>query len=451
MSLTGKEKNILLIDPDAGTAQVVQAALAAELGEGEARVHPVADADGGLEKVRSERWDVVFCAIELSGTDGFEVCRRVRKLQPRAAMILTSGYQAGADAAARARRAGADAYLAKPLKPGEVGYALRSVFKVSELSHALYEKNRQLETSLGQLNNFHKNLAGLNSELRDDKQRLADNLKDMQELNRQLEDKNAQISSMIEELSGRFDSTETLLASIIELHQASHRGHSERVAELSVAIAEKMELRNYQVRNIRTAARLHELGIIALPTEERRQEAMDERKNRKYNTHPLVGEMLLKGFPGFELVADILRHLHENVDGSGTPDGLYGEQIPVGSRIISAVSYFDHSRVAQPGQSVATLLARMLDQGGKLFDEQVLAVLRHCVETQQRPSGGKAEMECSVFALTEGMELVSDLYSESGINILRSGTVLDSEIVSKVLKFHAMDPIKGPIKICHPS
>ena len=88
----------------------------------------------------------------------------------------------------------------------------------------------------------------------------------------------------------------------------------------------------------------------------------------------------------------------------------------------------------------------MLDQGGKLFDEQVLAVLRHCVETQQRPSGGKAEMECSVFALTEGMELVSDLYSESGINILRSGTVLDSEIVSKVLKFHAMDPIKGPIR-----
>jgi response regulator RpfG family c-di-GMP phosphodiesterase len=450
LSLTGKEKKILVIDPESGVAEGIRAALAAELGEGEARVLATAQAEAGLQKVRAERWDVVFSVIALGGPDGFEVCRRIRKLQPRASVILLSTYQAGRDDALQAWAAGAEAYLAKPLKPGEIRYVLRTVFKVADLNHALYEKNRQLETSLGQLKNFHKNLASLNNELRSDKKRLAANLKDMEELNRQLEDKNAQISSMIEELSGRFDSTEALLASIIELHQSGHRGHSERVARLSVAIAEKMKLRNYQIRNIRTAARLHELGIVALPTEALRQEALDERKNRKYNTHPMVGEMLLKGFPGFELVADILRHLHENVDGSGTPDGLYGEQIPVGSRIISAASYLDHSRVAQPSESVAVLIARMLSQSGKLFDEQVLAWLRECVEAEA-PGKKKEALECSVFALSEGMELASDLYSESGINILRKGTVLDTEIVNKVLKFHTVDPIKGPIKVCHPS
>jgi len=450
LSLTGKVKKILMIDADGGGAETVRAALAAELGEGEAEVKTASAADAGLELVRGERFDVVLSAIQLAGLDGFELCRRVRKLQPRASVMLTSPYQPGRDDALLARKAGADAYLAKPLKAGEVRYALRAVFKVAELNHALYEKNRQLETSLGQLKNFHKNLAGLNNELRADKKRLAGNLRDLEDLNRQLEDKNAQISSMIEELSGRFDSTESLLASIIELHQSDHRGHSERVAEISVAIAEKMKLKNYQIRNIRTAARLHELGIIALPSEARRQEALDERKNRKYNTHPLVGEMLLKGFPGFELVADILRHLHENVDGSGTPDELYGEQIPIGSRIISAASYFDHSRVAQPDKSVASLLARMLDQGGRLFDEEVLGHLRGWVESAGTGSKAKA-LECSVFALSEGMELASDLYSESGINILRKGTVLDSEIVNKVLKFHNVDPIKGPIKITHPS
>jgi response regulator RpfG family c-di-GMP phosphodiesterase len=224
----------------------------------------------------------------------------------------------------------------------------------------------------------------------------------------------------------------------------------DRVAQISMFVAEKMNLTEYQIRNIKTAARLHELGIAALPTLEKRIEALDEGKNRSHTNHPLVGEMLLKGFPGFEMIANIIRHLHENVDGSGFPDKLYGDRIPVGSRIVSAASYYDHFRISNPDDSPLEALEVMNPLGGKFFDEQVMDFLRKFAHTQLGPEQNKT-LDCSVFALVEGMELASNIYSESGINLLMEGTVLNGDILNKILKFHAVDPIDGAVKIKQPT
>ena len=159
--------------------------------------------------------------------------------------------------------------------------------------------------SLGQLKQFHHKFASLNEELRNDKRRLGVSLKEMTELNEQLENMSQQISSMVEELANRFDSTEGLLASIIELHQTEHRGHFERVANTAVYIFGKLGLTDYQIRNVKSAARLYELGIVASPTKEKMKEALNEevRSDSEVSAvttnHPLVGEMLLKKFPGF--------------------------------------------------------------------------------------------------------------------------------------------------------
>jgi hypothetical protein len=194
------------------------------------------------------------------------------------------------------------------------------------------------------------------------------------------------------------------------------------------------------------------LGIVALPTQEKRQEALDEgsdKKSRLSTSHPLVGEMLLKEFPGFELIAEIIRHLHENVDGSGSPDGMYGDRIPVGSRIVCATSYFDHNKMMSPDKSGTDILAEMSGKTGIIFDDSIMEALKEFVDNKGEITEVPV-MECSVFALAEGMELASDLFSESGINLLRKGTVLDQETLDKVLKFHNVDPISGIIKIKQP-
>jgi response regulator RpfG family c-di-GMP phosphodiesterase len=454
LAINKPAKRFLSIDDDRTLLMIVKQILTKSFGSQTLEVYQASTGEEGLQIMREVKPDIILCDIHMPGMDGFEVCQRVRELKLRSAVILMSAYDAEQDNAIKASDTGADAYLSKPLKKGELLFVVNFVMRVAHLNDAVFEKNKQLEASLGQLKQFHQKLASLNEELRNDKRRLGSSLKEMTDLNQQLENKNQQISSMVEELADRFDSTEGLLATIIELHQTEHRGHSERVAESSVFIAEKLGLTEYQTRNVKTAARLHELGIVALPSQAKKdamvEDGRDKSKSNSATNHPLVGEMLLKEFPGFELIAEIIRHLHENVDGSGSPDGMYGDRIPVGSRIVCAASFFDHNRMASPDKSGLEILAKMDEKTGIIFDESIMRALGEYVEgigdVKEVPT-----MECSVFALAEGMELASDILSESGINLLRKGTVLDQETLDKILKFHNMDPISGVIKVKQPS
>jgi HD-GYP domain-containing protein (c-di-GMP phosphodiesterase class II) len=183
---------------------------------------------------------------------------------------------------------------------------------------------------------------------------------------------------------------------------------------------------------------------VGLP-KDKKELALDEERGRAQSPHPLVGEMLLKSHPGFELIADIVRHLHENVDGSGTPDGLYGDSIPVGSRIVSVASFYDHEITANPRLGVKGALAKMEEKRSVIFDDTVLNLLEEYLNT----AAGESEktVDCTVFTLVEGMELASDVNTASGINLLRKGTILNREILGKIMKFNNVDPITGPIKV----
>ena len=380
-------KKFLSIDDDRTLQMIVKQILSKSFGPQVLEVFQAGTGEEGLKMMREIQPDIILCDIHMPGMSGFEVCQKVRELKLRSAVILMSAYDSEQDNAIKASETGADAYLSKPLKKGELLFVVNFVMRVAHLNDAVFVKNKQLEASLDQLKQFHQKLAALNEELRNDKRRLGASLKEMTELNDQLESKNQQISSMVDELASRFDSTEGLLATIIELHQTEHRGHSERVTEIAIYIAEKLGLTEYQIRNVQSAARLHELGIVAMPTLEKRKEAtndeqLDDIRDKPKTNHPLVGEMLLKEFPGFEMVAEIIRHLHENVDGTGTPDGMYGDRIPMGSRIVSAASYYDHNKMANPNQTKDEIWAKMDEKTGINFDEAVMSALHDYVEEQ---------------------------------------------------------------------
>ncbi len=446
MTISTPEKKLLCIDDDRSIIKVVDKVLSNAFGKNVLQFHEAATGEAGLEKIKDLKPDIILCDIHIPGLDGFEVCRQVRTSGVLAAVVLMSAYDDDEDPASQAKEAGADAFLAKPIKKGELLFVVNYILRIDSLNDAVFTKNQQLEKSLAQVNEFHQKLEHLNVELQGDKKSLNENLKEMIRLNSQLESKNSQITEMNAELAKQFDSTVGLLASIIEINQVERRGHAERVAGMSVYIAEKMELSGHLVQNIKTAARLHELGIVSLPKDEKMEDALDEGKSRKVTNHPLVGEMLLKGFPGFELIADIIRHMNENIDGSGMPDGLVGTRIPVGSRIVSVASYYDHSLLASPNLPPDHALKKVENAAGNLFDEDVVSLLGEYI-TSNNNEESMNTVDCNVFTLEEGMELASDIYSESGISLLRKGTVLNQEMISKILKFNNVDPVAGNIKI----
>ena len=440
-------KKLLLIEDAASTRKAFREILNNSFGKEVVEVIEADTWEEGLEIYKKLEPEIVFCNIDMPGKSGLDICKEIQAAKAVTSVILMFEHDDQEDRAIPAWEAGADGFMCKPIQKGKLIFAVNHLLRVISLNSVIKSKDERMQKSLEELHQSEINLADLNEEIKEDKKRLQDNLKEMVSLNSLLDSKNNQIVEMNEDLSSRFDSTVGLLVNIIELKQSSHRGHAERVAEISVFIARKMGVPERQVQNIRIAARLHELGIVSLPADEKVEDVTNEGKSRKVTRHPLVGEMLLKGFPGFEDIAEIIRHSHENVNGSGIPDGLKGEGIPIGSRIISAASFYDHTILANPDISPIEALNRAGLEAGTLFDENAIARLSEYVRNQDDSDGEVSSIDCTVFALKEGMELASDIYSESGINLLRKGTVLDKEILDKVLKFHNVDPVAGTIKI----
>ena len=171
------------------------------------------------------------------------------------------------------------------------------------------------------------------------------------------------------------------LANALEAKDAYTRGHSERVAELSRRIAIVVGLTDDDIAAVGEAGLLHDIGKIGVPERVLHEpgplSAEDWQAMRR---HPVVGAQIVAPFDFFARAAPLIRHHHERWDGSGSPDGLAGQAIPVGARIVAVADVFDaltstRAYRAAVGRDVA--LAHLLAEAGRTLDEHVVAA---CVD-----------------------------------------------------------------------
>ncbi|MGZ4292301.1 MAG: HD domain-containing phosphohydrolase, partial [Gaiellaceae bacterium] len=131
------------------------------------------------------------------------------------------------------------------------------------------------------------------------------------------------------------------LARAVDSRDAFTGSHSERVAAVAGAIAEQLGLSPAQVELTRLAGSLHDLGKLAIPEEILQKPAeLTSAERLVIQRHPQIGHRMLESL-GVEPVADWVLHHHERWDGAGYPDGLAGEEIPLGARIIYVAEVFD--------------------------------------------------------------------------------------------------------------
>lgn len=165
------------------------------------------------------------------------------------------------------------------------------------------------------------------------------------------------------------------LSSALELRYPFLKGHFDRVADLSMRIGHRMGLPDAELEILRTAATLHDIGMVGLPgaifTKKRR---LSERELEIARKHPIVGAKLMEGVPGVEDVRRIILEHQEFWDGSGYPHGLRGEEISLPGRILSLAEYYDSILSERPHRGAlrheeASQIIR--SNMGKLFDENV--------------------------------------------------------------------------------
>jgi putative two-component system response regulator len=178
----------------------------------------------------------------------------------------------------------------------------------------------------------------------------------------------------------------TTLALTIEARDPYTLGHCDRLSRYAVALGEALGLDHEMRRALRLGGYLHDLGKIAVPDGILLKPGpLDPIEQERIRAHPGAGSDLVLGLRSLELVRPIMRHHHEKWDGSGYPDGLKGEAIPLGARIISVVDVFDalHTdrpyKAAMPRSEAVSLLIRETDAGywdPKIVDT-FLEILRH--------------------------------------------------------------------------
>jgi HD-GYP domain-containing protein (c-di-GMP phosphodiesterase class II) len=173
------------------------------------------------------------------------------------------------------------------------------------------------------------------------------------------------------------------LARELRTHHAPTADHSHRLASLARAVADRLELGPLEATEVELVAVLHDVGKLTI---DRRlldwAGPLDHGQRARLRRHTIAGEEMLARIAGLEHLANIVRATHEAWDGSGYPDGLEGDEIPLPARIVSAADSFDamtSDRAYRSALPRREACRRMRAGAGAQFDPAVVHALLRVV------------------------------------------------------------------------
>jgi putative nucleotidyltransferase with HDIG domain len=185
-------------------------------------------------------------------------------------------------------------------------------------------------------------------------------------------------------VQARFRGTITALLMALDARDDYTAEHSSEVLSLVMAVCEDLGLESKQTLHTADVALLHDIGKIGIPNEIlEKPSPLSEDEWTVMRRHPVIGERILNEVPGFEVVANAVRHEHERWDGTGYPDGLKAEEIPVASRIVLACDAYHAMTSVRPYRdplSDAQAREQLRTNSGTQFDPKVVNALMSALE-----------------------------------------------------------------------
>ena len=282
------------------------------------------DGADALKQVANEPVDLVLLDVMMPQLSGFEVCEKI-KSSPDTYLIPVILITALSEKQDRIEgiKAGADDFLTRPVDRTELLARVRSLLKLKQRTDELERAETVLFT----------------------------------------------------------------LARSIEGKDPYTHGHCERLAEYSATLATHLGLPEEQVIALRRAGVVHDIGKIAVPDSILlKPSKLTPEEWKLVQEHPIVGERICEPLKSFRLVLPVIRHHHEKFNGSGYPDGLAGENIPVTARVLQIVDVYDALttiRPYKPAFSTSDALQTMKEEVAKgwwdpdIFDQFERLVKKH--------------------------------------------------------------------------
>ncbi len=198
-------------------------------------------------------------------------------------------------------------------------------------------------------------------------------------------EREARIESAIA-LSGAYRGTAMLLSEVLSSTDEYTGNHSRSVVVLAHQVGEALGLEDADLRDLEFGALLHDVGKIAVPNEIiNKPGRLTDEEMAVMRTHTVEGEGMLNRIGGvLEEAGVVVRTHHERWDGTGYPDGLVGEEIPIGARVIAACDAFNAMTTDRPyrdAMPTESAIAELRNESGRQFDPRVVETLVRLVKT----------------------------------------------------------------------
>ena len=198
----------------------------------------------------------------------------------------------------------------------------------------------------------------------------------------------------IKALNDQLDEVEDVIYSLsraIEAREgdAEQEGSTRRVTAYAQALGRELGLSDEALRLLGQAAMLRDVGKIGLPdTLLQKRGALDDQEQKRMQRHTVMGEQIMAPLRSTAALLPIIRHHHERVDGKGYPDGLAGDQIPLGARIVAIADAYNamlSPRPYRPALAPEKALQTLQAGAGKQWDAPLVALFVAWASRQPRP------------------------------------------------------------------
>ena len=280
--------------------------------------------------------DLVISDIMMPGRSGVDLLRDLKEINPDIAVLMITGLS-DMNTAMECVRLGADDYIAKPFGVSRVILTVKNL--IERRSLALEKKNYQVSLEF------------------------------------KVMEQTGQIRKTMNELSIAYDNTLTALVKALDAREKEVGSHSERVMNYSSFLGRKLGMAGKDLQDLSKGALLHDIGKIGIsdnillkPGKLDNSEWIEMRK------HPQIGYDILSEIDFLKTPAEIILSHHERFDGTGYPNRLKGEQIPVGSRIFAIIDTLDAMTSDRPYRkalSFEMVIAEIIKYRGSQFDPAI--------------------------------------------------------------------------------
>lgn len=377
-----------------------------------------------LSLMRNEPVDLVISDMRMPEMDGAVFLAKVRQEWPDTMRLLLTGHADMTQTVAAINQGEIYRFIAKPWDDQELLLIVRQALEqlylrrenqrllklTAEQNEALKEANNTLEIKVAQ--------------------------------------RTAELSQLVsflelaqEELKTSFRTSVQVFSSIIEMRFADRTGHSQRVVTLAERLAKRAGLKAEEIEAVVNAAMLHDIGKVALPDSllNKAFASHNRQERAEYMEHPAIGQMVLLPVPELNLAGAYIRGQHENVDGSGFPDHLSLNEIPVGARILAIVVDYDELQMGLLLNREFTAEHALLyikENKDIRYDPTLVQLFIQSLEAEQHKY---KEITLNSSQLRTGMVLTRDLYSAGHFLLLAKGRKLDPSIIKHICRFEQTD------------